>query len=217
MTAGNTYYIVPTYNNSNLHERISFQCTEKQTISYKLSSAGWGTLCLPFSAAIPDGLTMYEVTGTNGNELVKTSVDKIEINKAYLVSGTPGTYDFSGPTTPMGQHTNGLLVGNTESGDVFVPIGSYVMQNLPSKSGLAFYKVTLTDRQRCSQYKAYLKPSSGLTSLYSALLFTDGTTGIESIDATDEQQDTVRKVLKNGRLTIETPQGSFTPAGARMK
>ena len=217
LVAGNTYYAIPHQGSTELTKEIDFKCTSKLDIAYKLSSIGWGTLCLPFSAKKPVGLTLYEVTSTNGNELVKTSVDKIEINKAYLVSGTPGTYDFSGPTTPTGQHTNGLLVGNTANGDVFVPIGSYVMQNLTSKSGLAFYKVTLTDRQRCSQYKAYLTPPSGLTSLYGALLFTDGTTGIESIDATDEQQGAVRKVLKNGRLTIDTPQGSFTPAGARMK
>ena len=190
--------------------------TNKQTISYKLSSAGWGTLCLPFSAEVPSGLTMYEVTATNGDELVKTQVYAIEMNKAYLVSGTAGTYPFTGPTTPTGTYTNGLLTGNTNITTVFVPKDSYVLQNLP-ETGLAFYKVAANDTQKCSPYKAYLTLPSGSTSLYSALLFTDGTTGIESIEATDNQQGAVRKVLKNGRLTIETPQGSFTPAGARMK
>lgn len=190
--------------------------TNKQTINYKLSSVGWGTLCLPFSAEVPSGLTMYEVTATNGDELVKTQVYAIEMNKAYLVSGTAGTYPFTGPTTPTGTYKNGLLTGNTNNTTVFVPKDSYVLQNLPS-TGLAFYKVANNNSQNCSPYKAYLTLPSGLTSLYSALLFTDGTTGIESIEATDNQQGAVRKVLKNGRLTIETPQGSFTPAGARMK
>ena len=218
MTAGNTYYIEPYYNESSIYNDINFQCTAEQAISYKLSSVGWGTMCLPFSAGKPAGLTLYEVTDVNGNELVKTEVDKIEMNKAYLVSGTAGTYNFSGPTTPTGTYANGLLVGNTASGDVYVPAGNYVMQNLTNKSGLAFYKVTLSDKQHCSQYKAYLAQPLGLSSLYSTLLFTDGTTGIESIESDgDSQQDAVRKVMKNGRLTIETPQGTFTPAGARMK
>ncbi|MBR6086299.1 MAG: C10 family peptidase [Prevotella sp.] len=216
MTAGNTYYAIPFFGGDQLRNYIDFQCTAAQTINYKLSSVGWGTLCLPFSAAIPDGLTMYEVTGTNGNELVKTSVDKIEINKAYLVRGTAGTYPFTGPTTTTGTYTNGLLTGNTHSTTVYVPKDSYVLQNPPS-TGLAFYKVANNNSQNCSPYKAYLTLPSGSTSLYSALLFTDGTTGIESIEATDNQQGAVRKVLKNGRLTIETPQGSFTLAGARMK
>lgn len=219
LVAGNTYSTRVYYSGSPVREssNINFQCTAEQSIDYKLSSVGWGTLCLPFSAEKPAGLTLYEVTGTDGNELTKTEVDKIEINKAYLVSGTAGTYNFTGPTTPTGQYQkNGLLVGNTASGDVYVPVGSYVMQNLTSKSGLAFYRVAAAT-QRCSQYKAYLTLPVGLSLLYSSLLFTDGTTGIESIEATDNQQGAVRKVMKNGRLTIETPQGSFTPAGARMK
>ena len=97
----------------------SFQCTSKLDIAYKLSSIGWGTLCLPFSAEKPVGLTLYEVTSTNGNELVKSEVDAIEMNKAYLVSGTAGTYDSAVLRHPTGQYTNGLLTGNTNSGDVY--------------------------------------------------------------------------------------------------
>lgn len=219
ITANSRYHIrVQDYSTKAIlynDKQTYFIPTNKQSISYKLSSVGWGTLCLPFSAEIPSGLTLYEVTSTAGNELTKTEVDKIEMNKAYLVSGTAGTYNFTGPTTPTGTYTNGLLTGNTNSTTVFVPKDSYVLQNL--SKGLAFYKVANNDSQKCSPYKAYLTLTSGETSLYSALLFTDGTTGIESIEATDNQQGAVRKVLKNGRLTIETPQGSFTPAGARMK
>lgn len=218
LAAGNTYFTKVYCGGSPVRESINviFRCTAEQAINYKLSSAGWGTLCLPFSAEKPVGLTLYEVTDVNGNELVKTEADKIEMNKAYLVSGTAGTYNFSGPTTPTDVYTNGLLTGNTNSTTVYVPKDSYVLQNLPS-TGLAFYKVAANNSQKCSPYKAYLTLPSGLTSLYSALLFTDSTTGIESIEATDNQQGATRKVLKNGRLTIETPQGSFTPAGARMK
>ena len=216
MTAGNTYYAIPHQGSTELTKEIDFQCTSKLDIAYKLSTIGWGTLCLPFNAEKPVGMTLYEVSSVNGNELVKTEATKIEMNKAYLVSGTAKTYDFSGPDTPTGQYTNGLLVGNTASGDVYVPAGSYVMQNLTSKSGLAFYKALTGNTQKCSQYKAYLKLPSGQSGLFSALLFTDGTTGIESIEATDSQQ-IIRKVVKNGRLTIETPQGTFSATGARMK
>ncbi len=187
--------------------------TNKQTISYRMTSAGWGTLCLPFSADVPSGLTMYEVTDVEGDALTKSEATTIEMNKAYLVSGTAGTYTFSGPTTPTGTYTNGLLTGNTKSTTVFVPQDSYVLQNLTS--GLAFYRAA-TNSQLCSPYKAYLTLPSGMSGLFSALLFTDGTTGIESIEATDSQQ-TIRKVVKNGRLTIETPQGTFSATGARMK
>ena len=217
LVVGNTYHTQIYYNGGPVSgsSNVYFECTTKLDIAYKLSSIGWGTLCLPFNAEKPDGITLYEVSSVNGNELTKTEATKIEMNKAYLVSGTAGTYDFTGPDTPTGQYTNGLLVGNTASGDVYVPAGSYVMQNLKSK-GLAFYKALTDNTQKCSQYKAYLTLPSGLSGLFSALLFTDGTTGIESIEATDSQQ-TIRKVVKNGRLTIETPQGTFSATGARMK
>lgn len=217
LQAGNSYTIRPYYGGSPVNESSStlFQCTSKLDISYKLSSLGWGTLCLPFSAEKPAGMTLYNVTGNSNGTLTTTEATEIEMNTPYLVSGTAGTYEFSGPTTPTGQYTNGLLTGNTTSEAISVPTGSFVMQNLTSKVGLAFYKV-VGDLQKCSPYKAYLTLPSGHSSLFSILHFTGDVTGIESIDAADSQQS-VRKVLKNGRLTIETPQGSFTPAGARMK
>lgn len=191
--------------------------TNKQTISYRMTSAGWGTLCLPFAAEVPAGLTMYEVTGTNGDELTKSEATTIEMNKAYLVSGTAGTYTFSGPTTPTGTYTNGLLTGNTKNTTVFVPQNSYVLQNLTS--GLAFYSVAADNTQKCSPYRAYLTLPSGQAGLYSAFFFADGgTTGIVNAENADgEGTQTARKVVKNGRLTIETPQGTFSATGARMK
>ncbi len=223
LSVGNTYYLGPSwssgtlYNSSgnNYNELTEFQCTTKLDIAYKLSSLGWGTICLPYSAEKPEGMTLYNVTGNSGGTLITTEATEIEMNTPYLVSGTAGTYDFSGPTTPTGTHTNGLLTGNTASEDISVPEGSFVMQNLTSKLGLAFYKV-VGNTQKCSPYKAYLTLPSGLSSLFSTLLFTGDATGIESIEATDSQQS-VRKVVKNGRLTIETPQGTFSATGARMK
>jgi len=160
---------------------------------------------------------MYEVTGTNGDELTKSEATTIEMNKAYLVSGTAGTYTFSGPTTPTRTYTNGLLTGNTNSTTVFVPQDSYVLQNLTS--GLAFYHVAADNTQKCSPYRAYLTLPAGQAGLYSAFFFADGgTTGIVNAeDADGEGTQTARKVLKNGRLTIETPQGTFSATGARMK
>jgi len=217
LVAGNNYHTRIYYNGSSVKgsSNVYFQCATKLDIAYKLSSLGWGTICLPYSAEKPEGMTLYNVTGNSGGTLITTEATEIEMNTPYLVSGTAGTYDFSGPTTPTGTHTNGLLTGNTASEDISVPEGSFVMQNLTSKLGLAFYKV-VGNTQKCSPYKAYLTLPSGLSGLFSALLFTDGTTGIESIEATDSQQ-TTRKVVKNGRLTIETPQGIFSATGARMK
>ena len=138
------------------------------------------------------------------------------MNKAYLVSGTAGTYSFTGPTTPTGQYQNGLLVGNTTSEAVYVPKDCYVMQNLAA-TGLAFYKVAADDSQRCSPYKAYLKVPAALSYLYSSLLFTDSTTGITSTTDAETQKQGVRKTVKDGRIVIVTPNGTFTTAGTMIK
>lgn len=217
LSAGNTYYIQPTYNSGDLYDDLAeFQCTESQTIDYKLSSAGWGTLCLPFSAEKPAGLTLYEVNDVAGSTLTKSEATEIAMNKAYLVSGTGGTYSFTGPTTPTGQYQNGLLVGNTTSEAVYVPKDCYVMQNLAA-TGLAFYKVAEDDSQRCSPYKAYLKVPAALSYLYSSLLFTDSTTGIADATDAETQKQTVRKTVKDGRIVIVTPNGTYTTAGTMIK
>lgn len=206
-TSGTTLY--------NLYQTY-FIPTAKQTIDYKLSSAGWGTLCLPFSAEKPAGLTLYEVTDVEGSLLTKSEATEIAMNKAYLVSGTAGTYSFTGPTTPTGQYQNGLLVGNTTNEAVYVPQGSYVMQNLPA-TGLAFYKVAADNTQRCSPYKAYLKVPDALSYLFSSLLFTDSTTGITSTTDAETQKQSIRKTVKDGHIVIVTPNGTFTTAGTMIK
>lgn len=218
LEAGANYTIQPYYGGYPIKysSSSSFQCTESQTIDYKLSSAGWGTLCLPFSAEKPAGLTLYEVNDVAGSTLTKSEATEIAMNKAYLVSGTAGTYSFTGPTTPTGQYQNGLLVGNTTSEAVYVPKDCYVMQNLAA-TGLAFYKVAADDTQRCSPYKAYLKVPAALSYLYSSLLFTDSTTGITSTTDAETQKQSVRKTVKDGRIVIVTPNGTFTTAGTMIK
>ena len=218
LEAGANYTIRPYYGGEAVKNSSSssFQCTEAQTIDYKLSSAGWGTLCLPFSAEKPAGLTLYEVTDVEGSLLTKSEATEIAMNKAYLVSGTAGTYSFTGPTTPTGQYQNGLLVGNTTNEAVYVPQGSYVMQNLPA-TGLAFYKVAADNTQRCSPYKAYLKVPDALSYLYSSLLFTDSTTGITSTTDAETQKQSIRKTVKDGHIVIVTPNGTFTTAGTMIK
>lgn len=216
MANGNNYSIAAQYNGKKITDYISMTCTAPQTIDYKLSSAGWGTLCLPFSAEKPAGLTLYEVNDVAGSTLTKSEATEIAMNKAYLVSGTAGTYSFTGPTTPTGQYQNGLLVGNTTSEAVYVPKDCYVMQNLAA-TGLAFYKVAEDDSQRCSPYKAYLKVPAALSYLYSSLLFTDSTTGITSTTDAETQKQSVRKTVKDGRIVIVTPNGTFTTAGTMIK
>lgn len=158
-------------------------------IDYTLTSAGWGTLCLPYTAEVPVGLTAYTVTNTEDNKLVKEEVATLEMNKPYLVTGTPDLYSFVGPDTPEAENLkNGLLVGNTTAAQTYAPKASYVLQNIPAKDGLAFYEVENDGNQRVRQYGAYLNANKG-TSAASFFKFIDeDATGI--IEAKQNETET---------------------------
>lgn len=174
---------VEDYDENVISDPITFQFCDELPIDYTLTSAEWGTLCLPYSAEVPTGLTAYTVTETDGNLLVKEEADKLEMNKPYLVTGTSGTYRFNGPDTPKAENLkNGLLVGNTTAAQTFAPQGSYVLQNLPAKNGLAFYKVAADDTQRVRQYGAYLDANSGTSATSFFKFCDDESTGITTVD-----------------------------------
>ena len=163
-------YSVAVYNGSTgefLSPQVPLRLRADKPIDYTLTSAGWGTLCLPYSAEVPEGLTAYTVTGTDGNNLVKEEVSTFEMNKPYLITGTPDKYTFTGPETPEAENLkNGLLVGNTTAAQTYAPQASYVLQNLPAKDGLAFYEVENDGTQKVRQYGAYLTAGSYLTSFF---------------------------------------------------
>lgn len=154
---------VEDYDGNVISDPITFQFCNELPLSYTLTSAGWGTLCLPYSAKVPTGLTAYTVTSTDGDNLVKEEVTTLEYNKPYLITGTPGTYPFNGPDTPEAENLkNGLLVGNTTAAQTYAPQDSYVLQNLPARDGLAFYQVAADGTQKVRQYGAYLKTDDPL-------------------------------------------------------
>ncbi len=81
-------------------------------ISYTLGQEGFGTLILPFGAALPEDLYAYVCTGLEGNVVTTEYLDSIPANTPVLLQGTPGTYTFSGVVTATEpSYTNGLLTG----------------------------------------------------------------------------------------------------------
>ena len=150
---------IKDYDGNEISEPITFEFCNELPINYTLTDAAWGTLCLPYSAKVPEGMTAYTVTGTEVNKLVKEEAVTLEMNKPYLINGTPGTYSFVGPDTPKKENlVNGFLVGNTTTAQTYAPKASYVLQNLTDQDGLAFYEVENAGSQRVRQYGAYLKP-----------------------------------------------------------
>ena len=173
---------VMDYDGNAISDPITFTFCEELSVDYTLTDAGWGTLCLPFEAEVPVGLTAYKVTGTNDTSLVKEEVDFLQMNTPYLVSGTPGTYNFTGPDTPKGSAWKaGVMVGNTapstESAPVYAPKGSYVLQK-DDAGNVAFFVVENDNAQRIRQYSAYIQLPAGYTGMCYGV---GSATGIEQI------------------------------------
>ena len=102
---------------------------EENTYELVMTDAKWATLYIPFAAMIPEGLTVYVVTGTQGNKLVKEEVSLIEPFTPYLVSGETGSYTFSGySVSDWDKQTKGLLTGT--SVEMQAIEDSYVMQKI---------------------------------------------------------------------------------------
>lgn len=191
---------------------------DKAEISYTMTSAGWGTLILPFEAEVPAGLTAYCCSATDGDKLVLTPAESIEMNTPYILAGTSGTYDFAGPkTTDAGKFTRGYLTGTLEGSDA--PDGSYVLQNNP-QHGVAFYKVS-GEGIKVNANRAYLTVPGTATS---ALVLPDAPTGIDGVySVTPENTDVysitgvlLRKGISAGDALNTLPGGIYIVNGKKV-
>lgn len=187
-----------------LADQIATYTADDMMSSYtmNISSATWGTVCVPFSFRIPDGVTLYGISGVNDDEFVinKKTEEYSEANKPYLVHGPQGMYLLQGMKEDIDLGlgsgateeeiaeaqeqtlTNGLLKGTYEN--IYVPMDKYVLQN--QNGVLAFYRVAQDNNIRLQANRAYLTlPDMGGAALAKARmynLFEEGETNdIENI------------------------------------
>ena len=109
---------------------------------------GWSTICLPFNAKVPEGVTAYAVTAHNketADEKVTdltvtlTPVAVIDSLKGYVVYGPAGTHNFN-PTSRSCDRVT-ILEGNPTNYEISsTNINCYVLAN--KSWGLGFYKFT---------------------------------------------------------------------------
>lgn len=109
---------------------------------------GWSTICLPFNAKVPNGVTAYAATAHNEQSADKkvidlkmtlTPVEVIDALEGYVVYGPAGTHQFSPTSRQCDKET--ILDGNsTDYAISTVNINCYVLAN--KTWGLGFYKYT---------------------------------------------------------------------------
>lgn len=119
------------------------------------ASAGAATLCLPFAATIPDGVTAYTLTYTSGDYATATPVETtIPANTPVLINGS-GEVTFTGTSAAIdadATNTSGALTGVFAAG--YVPANSYVLQKQDENVG--FYKVADANTITVKPFRAYL-------------------------------------------------------------
>ena len=132
-TARGSYNAEVEYLKEYLDIRIPWMDTklkcEANTFELIMSDAKWATLYIPFAAEIPEGLTVYIVTDTQGKKLVKKEVSLIEPFTPYLVNGEAGSYTFRGYSVPdWDKQSMGILTGT--SVEMQAIQDTYVMQKI---------------------------------------------------------------------------------------
>lgn len=156
--------------------------------SYNLTLTGqYGTLCVPFYANVPEGLTLYTNNSVDENGvLVLTPVTSpafIMPGKPYIVEAATGTYSLSNTSilTSTATTHEGNLYGVVAAGGQIVPNGSYVLARNKTNGKQGFFRTNGT--VTCPQYKCYLTlPATSSTAAKELYFDNEGTTtGIEAI------------------------------------
>ena len=131
---------------------------EETTVPFTMTSAGWGTLILPFEAEIPTGLTAYSTSSYDDSDILTLSeATSLEANTPYIMAGTAGSYEFKGvATNTQSSYTNGLLTGVFADTDIN---SGYVMQM--QGDDVAFYLVNTT--VTVPAYHCYISAKSSST------------------------------------------------------
>ena len=175
--------------------------------SYDLTLTGqYGTLCVPFYANVPEGLTLYTNNSVDENGvLVLTPVTSpafIMPGKPYIVEAEAGTYSLSNTSilTSTATTHEGNLYGVVAAGGQTVPDGSYVLARNKNTGKQGFFRTDGT--VTCPQYKCYLTlPATSSTAAKELYFDNEGTTtGIEAIFG-GENEEVVIYDLSGKRLS----------------
>lgn len=178
--------------------------TTKPEIAINTTSAGWGTVILPFAVTvteIPDNVTIYSCVGVMEDGTLTFMVkDAIEANKPYLIKGAWNatlTGDAQG-TALTYKYDDELLTGVYN--EQLAPVGSYVLQKKADEDKPGFYKVVEDKQPTVKANRAYLTAPATVAARSVFYLEGNVATTIDAIQA-----------LTDGEATIYNAKGVQIP------
>ena len=176
-----------------------------------VTSAGFGTLVIPFEAEVEGNVEAWELTGVDGNDRIKgTKVTTIGANKPVLLKneGTLMLTAKSGTAAYTAIPVNGLLHGTFIQETVSA--GNYVLQKQADE--VAFFKVEAGSEPAIKPFRAYLSNPSGARML--SLSFGESI-GINSLQVMTNETDGTYYNLQG--MQIAQPQkGIYIKNGKKM-
>lgn len=183
---GNSVTVTPTDGNNVISLTLNGPCgCTAMTVHYlpvvsTLTDAGYATLCLPYNATVPEGLTAY--TATDNGEFVKLTAKeggKIAAKEGVVLKGDEGTYTFVAAEGSVSATEGNQMVGVTEDTELTEADNAYMLTRKKDDGSIAFR--LLKTNYTLGANKAYLKvDGSANTRELIPAIWDDNATGIEN-------------------------------------
>lgn len=207
------YKSAPVYGYSNYTTSLSTSVTigESHYLSYCFMNK------LDFSET---DVKAYKASVDGEGKVTLTKVDVVPAGEGVvLYCETPDTYSIPVTTKDAsdvsGNEMVGVLVRTQVDWNPTTGVYNYILQQ-------GEFRKATTPGGYLKPNRAYLSTSYNVTAVGGGdakaltIVFNDATTGINGVEEIAPVTKT-RKVVKNGRLVIETPNGEFTIDGAKVK
>lgn len=196
------------------YKAFNINAAQKATVTINTTAAGWGTVILPFAAAVPEGLKAYTTAGAENSVLTLVEATTLEVNKPYILEGKVETTLEGFGLAKMDEYNDGLLVGVFK--DKAAPNGDYVMQNQSGKVG--FYQVdTDVFTPTVGAFHAYLTTGSYQAPEYNGVkvfFLGDVETGVQAVEVAGAENGVVYNLA--GQRVNKAQKGIFIMNGKKV-
>ena len=188
---------------------------KQKSFDMQMSSAGYSTLCLPYSARVPDGVTVYTAIDAGNVVLLSPKESPVVVaGEGLVLKGDEGNYKFVQTFGNFEKEKGNQLVGTISSIALSESDNAYLLARKKGTTEVAFYR--LATKYTMLPNKAYLKLPSANSRAMIPVLWDDEATGVldvweESEEASDIYNLSGQRLSKpqkginivNGRLLVK--------------
>lgn len=191
---------------------IDFVEVTRPNTTITLNASGYATYSAASDFTVAGAKAYKAALNTTDNKITCTEVEAIPAGDGVLLFGDAGAKVAIVNTTSAAALADNDLKGTTLADGTLAAFDN--AKYYYALSGDTFKHYTGT---AFVAGKAYFESNTELNAKAFAIVFDGETTGINGIEEVAPATTKTRKVVKNGRLVIETANGEYTVSGARIK